>query len=125
MATASRSSARSGSKAERSPAARTISTAPTLARTAGSTGARGAFAEQTHERPGKPPIKDRAAHIFRCKPDGSELEVVMSGGMDNPGRGRLYADRRADFHGELSSIYPALGNAMGWRTQFSAACFRR
>jgi putative membrane-bound dehydrogenase-like protein len=45
---------------------------------------KGAFAEQTHERVGKPPIKDRAAHIFRCKPDGSELEVVMSGGMDNP-----------------------------------------
>lgn len=25
-----------------------------------------------------------AAHIFRAKPDGSELEVIMTGGMDNP-----------------------------------------
>jgi putative membrane-bound dehydrogenase-like protein len=26
----------------------------------------------------------RAAHIFRAKPDGSELEVVITGGMNNP-----------------------------------------
>ncbi len=26
----------------------------------------------------------RASHIFRCRPDGSGLEVVMTGGMDNP-----------------------------------------
>ena len=26
----------------------------------------------------------RAAHIFRAKPDGSELEVVVTGGMNNP-----------------------------------------
>ncbi len=26
----------------------------------------------------------KAARIFRCKPDGSELEVVCGGGMDNP-----------------------------------------
>lgn len=25
-----------------------------------------------------------AAHIFRSKPDGSQLEVIMTGGMDNP-----------------------------------------
>ena len=45
---------------------------------------KGAFAEQTHERPGRPTIQDRAAHIFRCRPDGTEIESVMSGGMDNP-----------------------------------------
>ena len=45
---------------------------------------KGAFAEQTHERTGRSPIHDRAAHIYRAKPDGSELELVMSGGMDNP-----------------------------------------
>jgi putative membrane-bound dehydrogenase-like protein len=28
--------------------------------------------------------KGKAARIFRCKPDGSELEVVCGGGMDNP-----------------------------------------
>ncbi|MGE3311575.1 MAG: PVC-type heme-binding CxxCH protein [Limisphaerales bacterium] len=29
-------------------------------------------------------IQDRCAHIFRAWPDGSGLESVMSGGMDNP-----------------------------------------
>lgn len=45
---------------------------------------KGAFAEQTHEQIGRRPIKDRAAHIFRARRDGSHLESVMSGGMDNP-----------------------------------------
>jgi putative membrane-bound dehydrogenase-like protein len=45
---------------------------------------KGAFAEQNHPRPGKSPIHDRAAHILRAKPDGSDLEIVMTGGMDNP-----------------------------------------
>lgn len=45
---------------------------------------KGAFAEQRHERVGKPPLVTRAAHIFRCRPDGSGLETVMTGGMDNP-----------------------------------------
>ena len=45
---------------------------------------KGAFAEQTHERPGKPPFVTRAAHIFRCRPDGTGLEPVLTGGMDNP-----------------------------------------
>jgi putative membrane-bound dehydrogenase-like protein len=45
---------------------------------------KGAFAEQKHERPGKAPIHDRAAHILRAKPDGTDLEIVMTGGMDNP-----------------------------------------
>jgi putative membrane-bound dehydrogenase-like protein len=45
---------------------------------------KGAFAQQTYERPGRPPFVTRAAHIFRCRPDGSDLEPVMTGGMDNP-----------------------------------------
>ena len=45
---------------------------------------KGAFAEQTYPRPGKAPFVTRAAHIFRCRPDGSDLEHVMTGGMDNP-----------------------------------------
>jgi putative membrane-bound dehydrogenase-like protein len=45
---------------------------------------KGAFAQQTYERPGKPPFVTRAAHIFRCRPDGSGIEPVMTGGMDNP-----------------------------------------
>ncbi len=45
---------------------------------------KGAFERQTYERPGKTPFVTRAAHIFRCRPDGSGIEPVMSGGMDNP-----------------------------------------
>ena len=45
---------------------------------------KGAFEKQTYERPGKTPFVTRAAHIFRCRPDGSGLEPVMTGGMDNP-----------------------------------------
>lgn len=45
---------------------------------------KGAFAEQTYERPGKPPFKTRAAHIFRKRPEGTVIEPVMTGGMDNP-----------------------------------------
>src|SRR5437868_556664 len=45
---------------------------------------KGAFAKQTYERPGKKPFVTRAAHIFRCRPDGSSIEPVMTGGMDNP-----------------------------------------
>jgi putative membrane-bound dehydrogenase-like protein len=45
---------------------------------------KGGFVKMNLERPGRPPIADRAAHIFRARPDGSLLEPVMSGGMDNP-----------------------------------------
>jgi len=46
---------------------------------------KGAFAEQTYDRPGgKPPLVTKASHIFRCRPDGSKIESVMTGGMDNP-----------------------------------------
>jgi putative membrane-bound dehydrogenase-like protein len=44
---------------------------------------KGAFAEQTH-RVNRREWKSRAAHIFRCRPDGTGLEPVMTGGMDNP-----------------------------------------
>jgi putative membrane-bound dehydrogenase-like protein len=45
---------------------------------------KGAFARQTYERPGRPPFVTRAAHIFRARPDGTGIEPVMTGGMDNP-----------------------------------------
>jgi putative membrane-bound dehydrogenase-like protein len=45
---------------------------------------KGAFAEQTYERPGRPPLVTRAAHIFRRRPGDSLVEPVMTGGMDNP-----------------------------------------
>jgi putative membrane-bound dehydrogenase-like protein len=45
---------------------------------------KGAFAEQTYEQSGHKPLVTRASHIFRCRPDGSGIEPVMTGGMDNP-----------------------------------------
>jgi putative membrane-bound dehydrogenase-like protein len=45
---------------------------------------KGAFAEQTYERPGRPPLVTRAAHILRRRPGSDAIEMVMTGGMDNP-----------------------------------------
>jgi putative membrane-bound dehydrogenase-like protein len=45
---------------------------------------KGAFAEQTYERPGRSPFVTKASHIFRARPDGTGIEPVMTGGMDNP-----------------------------------------
>ena len=45
---------------------------------------KGAFAKQTYERPRQDRFVTRAAHIFRARPDGSGIEPVMTGGMDNP-----------------------------------------
>jgi len=45
---------------------------------------KGAFAEQTHRLGDGRVLRDKAAHIYRARPDGSDLGVVMSGGMDNP-----------------------------------------
>src|SRR3954471_3304973 len=45
---------------------------------------KGAFAEQTYERPGRAPLVTRASHILRRKPGDPAIEIVMTGGMDNP-----------------------------------------
>ncbi len=45
---------------------------------------KGAFSEQTHPLGNGRVLKDKAAHIYRAKPDGSDLDVIMTGGMDNP-----------------------------------------
>jgi putative membrane-bound dehydrogenase-like protein len=45
---------------------------------------KGAAKEQTHLLGNGRKLNDRASHIFRSRPDGSGLEVVMTGGMDNP-----------------------------------------
>jgi len=45
---------------------------------------KGAFAEQTYDRPGKSPFVTRASHILRRRPGDSTIDVVMTGGMDNP-----------------------------------------
>ena len=44
---------------------------------------KGAFAEQKYTVNGKPFVT-KASHIFRARPDGTGLEPVMTGGMDNP-----------------------------------------
>ena len=45
---------------------------------------KGEFQKQTYERPGKPPLVTRAAHILRRHPSGGPVEIVMTGGMNNP-----------------------------------------
>ncbi|HAB17529.1 MAG TPA: c-type cytochrome [Verrucomicrobiota bacterium] len=45
---------------------------------------KGAFAEQTHTLGNGQVLKDKAAHIYRARADGGDLDVIMSGGMDNP-----------------------------------------
>jgi putative membrane-bound dehydrogenase-like protein len=45
---------------------------------------KGAFAEQTYDRPGRAPLVTRASHIFRRRPGEPAIDVVMTGGMDNP-----------------------------------------
>ena len=45
---------------------------------------KGAFAEQKHALANKSQFVTHSSHIFRARPDGSEMEVVLTGGMDNP-----------------------------------------
>ena len=45
---------------------------------------KGAFAKQTYTLPNGKEFTTRAAHIFRARPDGTGIEPVMTGGMDNP-----------------------------------------
>lgn len=45
---------------------------------------KGAFAEQRHTLPNGKPFVTRSSHIFRARPDGSGIEPVLTGGMDNP-----------------------------------------
>ena len=45
---------------------------------------KGAFAEQKHALANKSKFVTHSSHIFRARPDGSDMEVVLTGGMDNP-----------------------------------------
>ena len=45
---------------------------------------KGAFAPQEHELTNGKTLSSRAAHIYRARPDGSQLERVITGGMNNP-----------------------------------------
>ena len=72
---------------------------------------KGAFAQQTYERPGKKPFVTRAAHIFRCRPDGTGHRAGDDRRHGQPGRRRLHARRRADLHHAPSSSIPAAASA--------------
>jgi putative membrane-bound dehydrogenase-like protein len=58
---------------------------------------KGAFAEQTHKLGNGRTLNDKAAHIYRARPDGSDLDVIMSGGMDNPVEVAFTAEGEAIF----------------------------
>ena len=45
---------------------------------------KGAFAKQTYTLADGKEFTTRASHIFRARPDGTGIEPVMTGGMDNP-----------------------------------------
>lgn len=45
---------------------------------------KGEFAQATYERPGKKPLVTKAAHVFRRRPEGGHVEIVLTGGMNNP-----------------------------------------
>jgi N,N-dimethylformamidase len=45
---------------------------------------KGAFAPQSHVLGNGKTFKSSAAHIYRARPDGTQLEVVITGGMNNP-----------------------------------------
>ena len=45
---------------------------------------KGAFAPQSHALGNGKTFKSSAAHIYRARPDGTQLEVVITGGMNNP-----------------------------------------
>ena len=45
---------------------------------------KGGFEKQEYTLPSGKKFPTRSAHIFRAKPDGTNVEPVMTGGMDNP-----------------------------------------
>lgn len=45
---------------------------------------KGAFDEQRHQLGDGREFISRASHVFRARPDGTGMDVVMTGGMDNP-----------------------------------------
>jgi putative membrane-bound dehydrogenase-like protein len=45
---------------------------------------KGGFQEQRYPQTGTPTMVTRAAHVFRRRPADPTIEIVMSGGMDNP-----------------------------------------
>lgn len=46
--------------------------------------AKGGFSEHNLKGARGRKLTGKASHVFRCRPDGSEVEAVLTGGMDNP-----------------------------------------
>ncbi len=63
--------------------------------------AKGAFAEQTYERPGQPPLVTKAAHIFRRRPGDAIVEAGADRRHGQPRRRRLHRDRRSPHHRDV------------------------
>jgi putative heme-binding domain-containing protein len=59
------------------------------------------------ERPGADAIGGSASRIYRCKPDGSDVEVVCGGGMDNPVMMTFTAEGEPLSTSTLLNSYPA------------------
>ena len=74
----------SGSTGDPSKVAAMICTVPISVRTVFSTGAREPLQPQSHVLGNGRTFNSSAAHIYRARPDGSQLEVVITGGMNNP-----------------------------------------
>src|SRR6266511_3548155 len=79
---------------------------------------KGAFAEQTHTLSNGRKINDRAAHIYRARPDGSDLDVIMSGGMDNPVEVAFTAEGEAIFTSTFIDF-----SQPGWRDGLAHAVY--
>ena len=108
-----RQARRSGSTARRSPAAPTTCTARTSGRTAGSTGARGRSPSRS-TRCQRQEVHDAGRRTSSARrPDGSGIEPVMTGGMDNPVDRRLHAERRAHLHDDVLPASAATASATG------------
>jgi putative membrane-bound dehydrogenase-like protein len=59
------------------------------------------------ERPGAAPVGGSASRIYRCKTDGSDVEVVCGGGMDNPVMMTFTAEGEPLATSTLLHSYPA------------------
>jgi putative membrane-bound dehydrogenase-like protein len=70
---------------------------------------KGAFERQQHQRPRGQIIDDRASHIYRMRPDGTELDSIMAGGMDNP-VGMAFSDTGEVFFTTTFFNHPRSGN---------------
>ena len=67
---------------------------------------KGAFAPQEHELTNGRTLASHAAHIYRARPDGSQLERVITGGMNNP-VGLAFSETGERFLSGTSLISPS------------------